>query len=143
MGTTRRQYTKILPVQELGRASESLAVVLCNARPASILFPPSSYPAQAHPCILLQEFVVSLLFSVHSSCVISSLLLKTCLGFLPSSLPPSLCQRSPALQREHRARTLWENWGGEVARKQGSVVCLLLGFPVPSSIGGEISPPMN
>lgn len=58
-------------------------------------------------------------------------------------LPPSLRQRSPALQREHRARTLWENWGGEVARKQGSVVCLLLGFPVPSSIGGEISPPMN
>lgn len=113
MGTTRRQYTKILPVQELGRASESLAVVLCNARPASILFPPSSYPAQAHPCILLQEFVVSLLFSVHSSCVISSLLLKTRLGFLPSSLPPSVRGHLPcreSTEQGHCGKTGAVKW---------------------------------
>lgn len=140
MGTTRRQYTKILPVQELGRASESLAVCsMPDLHPSC--FPPLPMSPSASLHSFAGIYSVSVIFCSFQLCDFI-FIVKDMFRFSPF-LPPSLRQRSPALQREHRARTLWENWGGEVARKQGSVVCLLLGFPVPSSIGGEISPPMN
>lgn len=140
-GASVRRYVKILPMPELGRASARSALcspsqcVQPQTRVRPVL-PVLAVQPHAPPVLFCGDVAASLLFSVCSSCAVSSSSLQmSCFSSHRSRLLPFRCEQSVVTCPSPRGRGDRGAWSGETRSQRGSpgtVGPLLLGFPLPS-----------